>query len=115
MACSLIFMLRAGADRDYIHTPSLPRPRHGDHHKIAQTAWFWGLVAEEPGRRPDGGRRGFRRLTERGIAFARNELDVPKYAHVYDGRVLDNDGEYVSILDCLGKRFDYGELMAGAR
>jgi hypothetical protein len=42
-----------------------------------------------------------------------NRSLVPTYAQIYDGRCLGYDGEPVSIVDALGKKFDYHELMEG--
>lgn len=108
MARTLVLMLRHGAEHEFLHTPSLP----GDNHKASQLRW-WDLVQEELILRPDGGRAGHWRLTDRGAAFARGTISIPKYARVYDARVLGYAGESVTIFDCLGKRFDYYELLAG--
>lgn len=75
---------------------------------------LWGLVEEEKVRRPDGGRAGFWRITPKGEAFLKNAITVPKYAHVFDSRVLAMDAsEVVSIVDALGTKFSYSDLMAG--
>ncbi|MEI7780343.1 MAG: hypothetical protein WCJ18_00285 [Planctomycetota bacterium] len=81
-------------------------------HEAAQLSW-WGLLEEEPIRRDDGGRSSWWRVTESGVAFALNQLRVPKYAVVYDGRLQRMDkAEYVDIRGCLGTRFSYEELMS---
>lgn len=78
---------------------------------------YWKLIEAKPkAERKDGSKRaGFWRVTEQGHAFAKNELKVPKYAMVYNERCLGyvpNSGE-VGILECLGKEFNYADLMAG--
>jgi hypothetical protein len=108
MARTLIEAYRADLARGFIHTPSLPC----DSHEASQLSW-WGLLEEELVRRPDGGRAGYWRVTDRGVAFVRGAAQVPKYALIYDGDVLGTAGDLVGIRYCLGKRFDYGELMAG--
>jgi hypothetical protein len=46
------------------------------------------------------------------MAFVLGESTVPKYAYVYDGRLLKLDGgEYVTIRDALGTKFHYRDLM----
>jgi hypothetical protein len=75
---------------------------------------YWGLVVEEPDLRDDGGRAGWWQITEQGQAFAMNRITLPKYARVYDGRVLGFDAsQQVSIVDALGHKFNYRELMEG--
>lgn len=109
MARSLIEMYRA-AGLDYAHLPTVISSQRADEGKLA----YWGLMEEEKVRRPDGGRAGYWRVTPRGEMFLKLQLNIPKYAEVYDGRVLGFDTtELVSIKDALGTRFDYSDLMAG--
>ena len=109
MARGLIRQYRQ-ARQEYVHTASVMRP---DTHEASQLAW-WGLLAEEPRTRPDGGRAGWWRITDTGAAFARGEITVPKYVWVYDGVVIRIEPEVqVSIQDALGTKFHYAELMAG--
>lgn len=75
-------------------------------------AW-WQLIEEEKALRPDGGRVGWWRVTSDGEEFVLGARAVHKYAHIYDGRRIGWSGDPVTIRDCLGKRFDYEELMAG--
>lgn len=81
----------------------------GDFPKLAH----WGLIAEEPIRREDGGRAGWWRITDEGRAFIRGVRTVPKYALIYDSRVLGFEGDQVDIHQALGDKFDYHELMRG--
>lgn len=75
---------------------------------------YWGLMEEEPERRPDGGRSGWWRVTSEGEAFVRGQIRVPKYAFLYDGFCLRLDhGEMVTISDALGTPFNYDDLMKG--
>ena len=107
MARSLIVMYRR-SPTEIVHLPSLfPRRAAADVPKLRH----WGLIEEEAATREDGGRAGYWRVTPTGGAFVRQQLTVPKYAHVYDNRLLSLQGADVSVVDCLGKRFDYRELM----
>lgn len=107
MARSLILMFRRGGT-DWIHVPTTVPERARDDGMLA----YWGLTEEELVRREDGGRAGWWRVTDRGAAFVNGHITLPKYAHVYDGRVLRVDGDAVSIRDALGTKFNYEELMS---
>lgn len=107
-ARSLITLWRAGGADTFLHAPSLP----GDTHEISQMEW-WGLIEEEKVLRPDGGRAGWWKITPTGVAFVSDNLRLPKYALVYDGRCLGLRGDLTGIRDALGSRFDYRELMDG--
>ena len=86
------------------------------HNQIADAAKlrYWGLLVEQPETRLDGGRRGLWRITYRGYEFVRGEMSVPRYAVVFDGNLLQLEGEPVTIQQCLGNAFDYSALMRGA-
>lgn len=114
LAKALITMYRTNdwlpdGGSDYMHVPSLP----GDTHEASQLSW-WGLIDEEVVRRPDGGRAGYWRLTWRGRCFVENKIKLPKYAEVYNGKVVGMDSsEMVTIKDALSARFNYSDLMTG--
>lgn len=99
------------AGRDYVHLNSTVSAIS---HEAAQLSW-WGLIEQDPEiEREDGGRSSFWRITPLGVAWLHNRCTVPKYARVYNGRVLSMiESESHSIVDALGTRFDYAELMAG--
>ena len=77
----------------------------------AQLQW-WGLI--EPTMTDDGIRSGWWHITEKGRKFVEGKVSVPKWAYVYDGNLLEVSGEEVFITECLGKRFDFIELMTTA-
>ena len=109
MARSLIEMYRVGG-LDWVHVPTQIGARSREEGKLA----YWGLVEEERERRPDGGRAGYWRVTPYGELFIRRGVTIPKYARIFNGKVLGLDTtEQVSIKDALGTKFDYNELMAG--
>lgn len=109
MARSLIQMYRVGK-LDWVHVPTQIGARSREEGKLA----YWGLVEEQKMVRDDGGRAGYWRVTALGEAFLKQQVTVPKYAHVYNGKVLFLDpSEQVTIKDALGTDFDYAELMAG--
>ncbi len=73
----------------------------------------WNLIEEKDERRADGGRAGWWRITDEGEQYLQNKLSVPKYVLIYNGRILGFDGPNVSIMDALGTKFNYQQLMAG--
>ena len=109
MARSLIRMyLAGGADKlEYIHVPTAVGSRSREEGKLR----YWGLVEEELEKRPDGGRAGYWRVTPSGELFVKGLMTVYSHARIYDGRCLGLTGPQVSILDALGDKFDYAELM----
>jgi hypothetical protein len=76
---------------------------------------YWELAEDIPVDRENGATRtsGFWRLTEKGRAFVRLEIVIPRYAYIFNAEGRGFDGDSVSIIDCLGKRFNYRELMEG--
>lgn len=109
MARALIEQYRQ-AGQSLVHTRDYWLPLSKE---AAQLQW-WGLIAQGDERREDGGQSGWWRVTYDGVAYVHNRLRVPKYARVYDGRLMNLDStEMVSILDALGNKFDYSDLMAG--
>lgn len=75
---------------------------------------YWQLVEESDEERPDGGRAGWWRVTQLGDQFVQNKLAVHRYAYVFDGKLRRLEGPLYSIERCLGKRFNYNELMGYA-
>lgn len=109
MARSLIAMYRI-SPTDWIHLPTQVGARSREEGKLA----YWGLVEEENSIRPDGGRAGWWRLTQKGRIFVQGNTALPKYARVYDGRCLGLiTGETATIHDALGTAFSYDDLMRG--
>jgi hypothetical protein len=106
MARAAIRIYRSHGIDGWVHLPSVA----GDGCEGGKLR-YWGLLIEEPELREDGGRSGWWRLTSPGLQFVRREMRVPKYARIYDSRCLGLVGEPVDIVDCLGEKFDYRELM----
>jgi hypothetical protein len=113
MAADLIAMWRA-FHREWGYLPDLRRHASLKGNREESKLRYWGLVEEEPERRPDGGRAGWWRVTPKGADWIQQRTWIPKYALIYDGKFLRYDGsERVTIRDALGDGFDYNELMRG--
>lgn len=109
MAKTIIRMYRTNK-LDWVYLPSI---RDGAAPRDDTLSSHWGLIEEAKEKRDDGGRAGWWRVTEKGEAFIRGQIKVPKYVRLFDGRVLGFTGDDVSIFDALGTKFDYQELMNG--
>jgi hypothetical protein len=108
MAQQLITCYRAaGIDRPF-HLPTV-LGHGGDAAKLS----YCGLLVEDVRPRDDGGRAGWWVVTALGGDFARGLITVPRHALVYNGALLRTDGDPVSIVQCLGKRFNLRALLAG--
>lgn len=106
-AAALIAMYKACGYVDYVYLPDVLDRKQADEAKLTH----WGLIEEKPISRTDGGRAGWWKLTDDGVRFVLGRLSVPKYAHIYDSKLMGMSGDPVTIQDCLGKKFNYQELM----
>lgn len=109
-AQALILMYRE-ARRGWVYMPDLLQRKQADETK----ARYWGLIEESHETRGDGSSRvGVWRLTQHGVDFVLGNVEIPKYALIYDGECQGLDeSESVTIHDALGTRFNYADLMAG--
>lgn len=105
MALALVDLYREGKTSKFVHGPTVTSCR-----EVSKLAW-WGLVVEEPTLRPDGGRAGYWKVTEKGEQFIKGQIKCQKYAHVFDSKVLGHDGEMTGISEAIGSPFHYNELM----
>lgn len=109
IALTMIAMYRKSR-KGWVYLPTIggskldvPSARSGE----VSFAQHWGLIQRSED-------RGYWQITELGESFLLNGVKIPKYARIYDGRLLNLDPEQtVSIVDVLGIDFDYNELMAG--
>lgn len=106
MARSLIHIYRIGG-QGWVHVRAIGAASR-EEGKLA----YWGLLEEQTGVGLHGGRAGYWRVTDKGLAYI-NGLKVPKYAKVYDGKVRGFEGDLVGIRDALGTKFSFEELMRG--
>lgn len=72
---------------------------------------YWGLVETRASKKPEVKDSGTWRPTAIGVAFSLNRTKIKSHVKLYDGRPFGFLGDEVSIVDCLGERFSYPELM----
>jgi len=106
MVRGLVTMLRTEPVQPF-HLPTVLGHVAGDHAKLR----YWGLLTELEEVREDGGRAGWYRFTDLGRDFLLRGARVPRWALVYDSRLLGLDGPPVTAADCLGRGFDLRELL----
>lgn len=95
---------------DWIHTKTI-WTRGGDYGKLK----FWSFIERQPNPRdPSQFLNGFWRPTDRGIAFATNNLYVPEFARVFDDTLYRLEGPKVNAKTVLEVRgnFIYKDLMS---
>lgn len=101
MAHSLITLLRASGTQ-WAHVPSVTGRQSSEEAKLR----YWELIEAHPER------SGYWRVTELGEQFVLGRATVPSHVLLYNNRFLGLDGDSVSIVQCLGEKFSYAELMA---
>lgn len=110
MAASLIRLYRQYGKEWGQLDPVLNRRLYADNAKLR----WWGLLEPQEGEREDGSKRiGVWRVTDKGEQFVLGRVRVQRRALVYKNALLSFEGEAVSIVECLGERFDYRKLMEG--
>ena len=110
MAVSIIKMYRSSR-LQYQHIPTTVGGKSREEGKLR----YWRLIEEElEVRREDGGRAGWWRVTPKGEQWIHNQILVPKYAYIFDARLLELGGPPTSIRTALGTKFNYEELMGPA-
>ncbi len=109
-ALILLYRLRG---REWAHITRVDKSLEGNGGDISKLR-YWGLVEEADETRPDGGRAGWWRITARGEQWLHGQLLVPKFAYIFDTRLLELDGPPTSVRTALGTKFNYEELMGPA-
>lgn len=79
------------------------------------TTSYWGLVKRQPLDHDDTAKKtsGMWALTKKGRQFLRGEIEIEKYAFVYNDTVIDFSDETFSVHEALNGKFDYSKLMSG--
>tara|TARA_R110002020_G_scaffold49844_4_gene141544 strand:+ start:722 stop:1303 length:582 start_codon:yes stop_codon:yes gene_type:complete len=109
----LIWMAYNSEHEEYVHIPTSGAINGGgDYAKLR----YWGLIEKSP-TNPGSKKRstGLWKLTELGRNFALNKATVNGvcyYSHP-PGEVLGFEPDHISIVDALGRYFNYEELMSG--
>lgn len=115
MAACLLVLYRLAGDGRWVHKKELTKHPTlggsfggGDFAKLS----YWGLVEERP-KDEDADKKtsGWWRISDRGIQFAQDRIQMSEYVVLYDGRALRFEGKAISLKECLGDKFSYSALM----
>jgi len=110
MAAALCWLVRV-FDGGWIDVPS-DAPRFVLRTKEYGTVRHWGLIEQRPNDdNPSKKESGLWMPTEEGIAFAKGQIRVPKHVYLYNNKPLQFSDEDTNIVEALGDKFDYAELM----
>lgn len=112
MASRLIKLYNATdifANTDYLHISDFLGK--GMHPTDFSKLKFWGLIESMPNDDPSKRSSGYWRITYDGMLFVQGNKRVKSHSVAYNDEFICLDGNEVDIRDCLGKHFDYAELM----
>lgn len=110
-AAQLILLKTLNGANEFVHSSRLlfnGTTSVGDFAK----AKYWELIEEKPNTSDEKNRSGYWKLTELGFRFVLGDIVIPEYVYIFDDKVIEWAGKDVSIKDCLGKKYNYSELMA---
>lgn len=108
-----ILMLYKKRDEGFLHIENLMiengYKRCGD----ASYLRHYNLIEPYVAKRNDGSsRNGYYRITSAGILFAENKLTVKERFLTFNNNCQGFEGSDISIIDALGKKFKYDQLMS---
>lgn len=107
-AAGLISLYKKGGADRFIHCNDFAYFHGGDFGKLR----YWNLIVQEVNMDTKKRTSGLWKMTDTGVRFVQNRLELPKYALVYNQIFYGFKGEKVRITDCLTNGFNYAELMA---
>ncbi len=74
-------------------------------------ARYWGLIEALPNDDDYKRTSGYWAITLRGKRFVQGRIRIPEYCHIFNSEARRFSGGKISIVDAVGTRFDYLELM----
>lgn len=102
MAVALIHMYNHRNADDKFDITTHVRTKNGDTAKLRE----WGLITQD-----EHCESGVWKVTELGKQFVTGRVRVPSHGAFYIGTFLVLNGDDITIVDALGSKFDYNELM----
>ena len=107
MVVVLIKMYKFG--KEWVHPLIDLKTNNGDYAKLR----FWGLV-EPKSKEPTEDKKasGYWRITEEGKKFVEGNKLVKEKAFLFNNKCYGFKGKEITIIEALGKKFSYSELMS---
>lgn len=112
--CAVLCLLCRSGKRDFTHVENWLKgigksSLRADYHKLR----FWGLIeAKKEQRNDSSNRNGYYKLTGLGIMFCELKLKVKEVCVIFDNECQGFEGEEIDIVEALGNKFSYAELMS---
>ncbi len=106
MVRSLVFAYRSQGKDGWIHGSQMGA-WGGDCAKLR----YWGLLEERGDEGDQTPSSGWWRITPLGEMFVTNQTRVPKYVYLYNAEVEGFSLEEISVVEAVGDKFDFWELM----
>lgn len=112
-ACLIYREMFEHPENAWVHAPTLFRHTKtavkggGDYAKGV----YWGILEEREDQ--PGQSLGWYRLTEVGTQYVLQQLALPEYLLVYQGKVQGAEGRHITVLESLANEYDYEQLLLG--
>lgn len=109
----VLLLLYKNKIRDYIHIENYLKQigrleLRADFAKLR----FWGFLDKLEEKRADNSNRnGYYKISGRGIMFCEGKIKAKERAVIFNNRLQSLEGKEISIIDALGIKFNYNELM----
>lgn len=112
MALELIQLYKLSKKKDtvFFHHTEFAKLTGGEISKLS----YWGLVQEKPKDENDTDKKtsGYWSITEIGSNFVENKISIESHIYLYDAEFLGFSETKTNIIESLGKKFNYQELMS---
>ena len=96
------------SNKEWVHPLKDLKTNNGDYAKLR----FWGLLqssSDEP--EEDKKSSGFWKITDKGKKFVENSITIKEKAYLFNNKCYGFTGEEINIVQALGNKFSYSELM----
>lgn len=112
MALFLMWLYKLGGKHDYIQAGEiLSQGMKGTKSLDYSVLAHWGLIKDSVNDDDTKKGSGFWKLTDRGIRFVEKEISVFSHIYLYNNIFFGYGEDTVNIVQALGSKFDYQELM----
>jgi hypothetical protein len=110
MAFELISLYKLSKLKDdFYHHTKFAKLTGGEISKLS----YWGLVIEKEKQKDEEDKKtsGYWAITEKGKLFAENKIRLKSHIFLYDAKLLGFSDTEIDIIESLGNKFNYRELM----